>query len=1251
MRMSSKEIKAALKDAREAVKNKKFSDAIKLCNKILKEDAENYMALLLMGASHQEADNKKAANFLKRALACNNDPTVALQGLANCADDADLPDVCGRLLELTPEKYVDLHQKLEAVARKGVQVNEVVKLFVGEIENNQEVRKISAFTSLSRILLQNQSLEEKYETLIERILEHETKNENDPFLNEKFKRYLKLLHRLKMYEKLVQKASMMYNRFQGDIYPLEWICKVYAEKLIEEERMKTLVDRPFYTYFDAAIQLNPESALALVARGIRYYREGELKQAEAMLSKVDTIQPNWDICLKELAEIYCCQKAYGLAENIYRRMKIVNENFFVTLIEDGDQEKLKEAHSISDNVLKGNNSSEMLFYDTKLKLLLGHMENHDDQFEKLKTANMSIAKLDYLNALRFIMEGRKTEAQEILQKHEDDCECLLELTNIYYSNSNVEQSFVSALRATKLQPNNAKCFYWLGKLYVHNADTTRARKCLEKCVSLNPSHKEAIILLSSLYRTLSEWEANHKLLQNTVSLVGGSGSAWAQLQLGLHHLGQQSYDEAIAAFRTVIRYDVDNITSWEGLADAYMGRGSFTSAMKVFEKTAELKPDNPYPKLQLANIKNILKQHRDAIPLFEELLASNDKYFPAVKGIAEAHAGLCYYHLGQRLVGKSRDHAQSCVDFLTRAIKIKPNFVCLWKILGNVLDTVAEFPQPRAHLLIEGSLAGVSHRRQALLEGEKLYVLASRCYSRALKLNQDNSLLWYELASNQYRRALRFGFSQDDNQKLLQSAAEAAKQSIKLEPNRWQNWNLLGVISASKEINNLALAQHCFIEAISLDKKTAAVGWSNLGVMYLLQGSTSLANKAFGRAQQTDTTYMNAWIGQALIAETIGQADEAMDLFRHCTQLGYHAESALGYPHWVCSVLGEDDYRKNKHYQFAIENMHALPVSHDSIVWHCADKHDEASVEALRFLGNISSRLGLWRTASDAFQKAANKADGVQKDYILCDLGYCLLKQKKYVEAVECYQQVAEATYHATIGKALAFFKAGQYQESYAEYESALNWLATTDLEKAYVLIAMSAMVYAFQGEADAKTILFQCITLPEPPIEALFSACALGLLHKDTVLTELVIKELRKYENSPKHGHHVVYLVSQFFFFNKQKTQSLAYLISQVHKFPDRPKLRQILAVSLLKNHRTPKQNLIVASSIAESALVLDLHDKQRSTRARDAANWLAVASEAVRPVDERRRKVLAQKAVHVDPTCKEAWSSLIRILNPKKI
>lgn len=406
---------------------------------------------------------------------------------------------------------------------------------------------------------------------------------------------------------------------------------------------------------------------------------------------------------------------------------------------------------------------------------------------------------------------------------------------------------------------------------------------------------------------------------------------------------------------------------------------------------------------------------------------------------------------------------------------MKSNFTCLWKQLGDVLDTVAKFPKSKSQLLVEAAMVVTEAQQNfVLLEGGKLSELAGRCYCRAVKLNPDDSLLWYDMATNFYRRGLHFSKDSEDCYNKLSSAVAAAKKSIKLEPNRWQNWNLLGVICATRQINNLALAQHCFIEAVSLDKKTAAVAWSNLGILYLLQGSTNLANKAFGRAQQVDTTYINAWIGQAIIAEQMGQVDEAIDLFRHCTQLGYHPESSLGYSHWVCSVMQDEDYRKNKRYLFAIENMHALPVSHDSITWHCAEKEDEASEEALRFLGYISYKMGLWRTAAEAYRKALTKTSEIRKDQILCDLGYCLLKQKKYHDAVECFELLGEATYEAAVGKALAYFKSGQYEESYTEYETTLNWLANSDLEKAYVLIAMSAMVYAFQGESDAKTILFQ---------------------------------------------------------------------------------------------------------------------------------------------------------------------------------
>lgn len=265
---------------------------------------------------------------------------------------------------------------------------------------------------------------------------------------------------------------------------------------------------------------------------------------------------------------------------------------------------------------------------------------------------------------------------------------------------------------------------------------------------------------------------------------------------------------------------------------------------------------------------------------------------------------LCYSNLGQRLLGRSRDHAQKSIDYLTDAIQLKPNFSCIWRLLANVLDSIGNFPDSLSYLEIDGSLTGEKSKK-VTIKSDKLFELASRCYCRAIKINSEDNLLWYQLAFSYYQRA---GKNTDEilKEEFLKLALESAKQAIKINSTRWQNWNLLGVISATKSINSFALAQHCFIKSISLEDKSAT-SWTNLGVLYASQDNIKLANKAYGRAQQTDPSSINAWAGQAILAEVLGQGDEAMDLFRHCTQLGFNKESAVGYTHWVCSILENSD--------------------------------------------------------------------------------------------------------------------------------------------------------------------------------------------------------------------------------------------------------------------------------------------------------------------------------------------------------
>lgn len=297
-------------------------------------------------------------------------------------------------------------------------------------------------------------------------------------------------------------------------------------------------------------------------------------------------------------------------------------------------------------------------------------------------------------------------------------------------------------------------------------------------------------------------------------------------------------------------------------------------------------------------------------------------------------------------------------------------------MMANALELIASLPSEHAHLEVPGSLAGVPNEVATLI-GDQLFELAARCFCRAIKISNDDVLLWYELALSYYMRANKYG-GNNASKKYLELALKTVKHTVKLMPSRWMNWNLMGVICSTVEIHQLALAQHCFIKALQLNKKSA-VPWTNLGALYLQQGELKLANKVFGRAQQAETSFVNGWNGQAFIAEIMGEKDEAMDLFKHCTNLQYTTESALGFAHFVCIVLSDPKAMMQTRYRYIIERMHAIPSALDSIEWFCKSEGDDATLESLCFLGYLYHQMRLWTNAIRAFRRAADKATGVVK--------------------------------------------------------------------------------------------------------------------------------------------------------------------------------------------------------------------------------------------------------------------------------
>ena len=235
----------------------------------MKADPENYMALLLLGAAYQETDKKEAAKYLKKAEKVSKEPPiVALQGLLNCVEDDDMAEILGKLLQLVPEKYPDYHAKLLSLSGKLADLERILKVFEIETVNDDLKRKTSAFYCLMKIYMMENS-PEAFNELFERTLDFCLQDEGveQSYKHDLFKKYLKLLHSLKNYKKLLEKAGEMSEKYSNDIFPLEWICKIYAEN----HENKELFDDYLYGKMEEALKINPNSTLILVANGIQLF--------------------------------------------------------------------------------------------------------------------------------------------------------------------------------------------------------------------------------------------------------------------------------------------------------------------------------------------------------------------------------------------------------------------------------------------------------------------------------------------------------------------------------------------------------------------------------------------------------------------------------------------------------------------------------------------------------------------------------------------------------------------------------------------------------------------------------------------------------------------------------------------------------------------------------------------------------------------------------------------------------------------
>ncbi|XP_067002861.1 tetratricopeptide repeat protein 37 [Anabrus simplex] len=1274
--MNAKEIKSALKEAREAIKNKDYNKSLQICKAILKADRNNYVGLVLFGVSLQETDKKsQAPNAFNKAIELSPKQPLAWQGLASYYEKDDskesqkaLLNVYAQLLSLESDlnKFSDLCSKLAVTAQKIEEEETCINILERQEQvSTLEQQRVIWSTVMSIVSLKDLTprLSDALESALSKVINDVTFED----IVEYYKIYLKLLHKRKKYIDLLDAARKMHSLYPDMEYPLEWICRAYSELIVINDEAAKMVKNDIKEYYDKLTTLSSNSSMVLLAKGAELYLNASYTESCEILKQVLGVMPNschiWALLCQCYIHTHCYVDAECCAiEGLKLLTKTSSEDPFLVmmlkLILIKSLSHQKDPKKLEDAIEKGKEFLAVYHGNMDVIACLARAYIASDRLEEagkcisvVEDSEQHHATAMLLAALKFKKEGCLSEAEEQLEyavsKEPLDSELWLELGKLLWEQGRRDESLPVFLKATKLDPNCYTCFVYLGHYYRHiGQDLDKARRCYQKAFQLNARDEEAGAGLSDIYRIQKHTELNVQLLSYVTQKYGPIAAKWAWLRLGLHYIEQGNHQEAINSLRAAIRGDPNDSHCWESLADAYFARGSYTAALKSYQRVVELNPDALYPAFQVAGIKMLIGDFEESVAEYRMVVASNPKYVPGLKGLAEACLASARFSLSQQLLGRCRDLCQEAVDALTRALEDHRGLSCLWKLMGDACTMMTNLPDGNAELNVQRWLVHSTPDAEEeedttlqLLSKTGALQLGARCFCRALSITPNISLLWHDLAVNYHYQANSSTNAQLKKQ-IRDWALIAAKKSITLSPRNWHHWNILGVVAATNEIRNLKLAQHCFIKSLELVSNNP-VSWTNLGTIYLILGEIILANAAFRASQRIEPEYIEAWIGQALLAESIEHRD-AMDLFRHTTSLGVHRESCLGYSHWVCSTLLSSEDKTDPNYIYSIEKLHAVTVAGDSMTWYTTTYPNDA--HALNIYGLLMERQKLYNLAGAAFARALKLLEGEKNpelpDKVRCNYGRILVQLQKYDEAIQCYREIRQASFVSQCGLALAYFKAEKYQDSYNAYETILHWLAPDDGLKSHVLVAMAAMAYIFQGVEDSKTLLFQCVQLKPPSVPGLFASCALGMLHGDLNLSEMVLKELVPHKDNPQYITHIAVFKAYAHTLQNRSIEAIRSLCSTVHRHPG--EASSWLALALLILNLYPNCQPSGAARCAQLAMSLG-----RGTM--DVSKVMSLVSLSHLLAGKATPSLRSsQKAVHMFPDIPENWVVLIASFLP---
>jgi tetratricopeptide (TPR) repeat protein len=545
-----------------------------------------------------------------------------------------------------------------------------------------------------------------------------------------------------------------------------------------------------------------------------------------------------------------------------------------------------------------------------------------------------------------------SEAQEILKHHPDDVPTRRLLARIYLRSlgdlsAGVGQSEVAgkAIEQYKeiyrLDPSDTESALWLTRLYRLRNEHDKAEAVLRGILKVDPENEQAVEQLTQLL--LDEGKSTE-----AVALLEGMNSRTPSAALldllGDAYTQTKDLPKAEQAYRKAIDLDPSELSHLRGLGQTLMTEEKFSDALTVYQKLADLTPDDADIYLRIAQIyremhqldraeESLLKARQYAPGSLEVmyneamLYQAQGRYDDAISVLSDAITGV----KGQSAVLPSRRRSLAILyQELGQLYKERQNYQAAI-FTFNELGHLGDEEDRRARLLVMDTHRSAKDLTKALQAGKE--ALAKYPNDPAIRSSQ----------------ALLLG----ENEQTDEAVKMLRVQLTKSEADRDTYLNIAQVYERARRYKEAEEAAHA-AEILPGPPRDNEMVWFILGAIYERQKFFDRAEDQFKKALAVNPKNASVLNYYGYMLGDLGQRlDEAADLVQRALKEEPYNGAYLDSMGWIY-------YKQNK-------------LTEAETTLHQAVERDSHDPTIHSHLGDVYAKLGRNELAAAEWEKSLSE--------------------------------------------------------------------------------------------------------------------------------------------------------------------------------------------------------------------------------------------------------------------------------------